>query len=227
MFHRHQLKSTGYSKLYSLDSICDLEGGAWRTAGRRTLRCCSLGFWLGTPATEATCLNKSWVYMLTSSCAISISKGLMWSVQVWVQVQPFFFFLVNPVQCNQPTSNTHLNLVLVHVWELVALSEIPQASPLGIQSTRESKKKCSNITKPHKTGTSLLSLHFSNHRAGYHSNPYRAWGLVLQSNSCAVTWQALGPLIYFCLCLSISLALLAWHDLALISAEAEKPRAFV
>lgn len=32
------------SELYSLDSMWDLEGGAWSTAGRRTLRCCSLGF---------------------------------------------------------------------------------------------------------------------------------------------------------------------------------------
>lgn len=45
------------SKLHSLDSICDFEGGAWRTAGRRTLRCCSLGFWLGMPVREPTCLN--------------------------------------------------------------------------------------------------------------------------------------------------------------------------
>lgn len=40
----YQLMSAGDFRLHSLDSICDLEGGAWRTAGRRTLRCCSLGF---------------------------------------------------------------------------------------------------------------------------------------------------------------------------------------
>lgn len=58
-------------KFYSLDSICDFEGGAWRTAGRRTLRCCSLGFWLGTPATEPT----YWLdFSEISRCIIFISK---------------------------------------------------------------------------------------------------------------------------------------------------------
>lgn len=33
----------------SLIELKDVEEGAWSTAGRSTLRCCSLGFWLGIP----------------------------------------------------------------------------------------------------------------------------------------------------------------------------------
>jgi hypothetical protein len=43
------------SSVYLPVRVSDLlGGGACSTAGRSTLRCCSLGFWLGTPATHYT-----------------------------------------------------------------------------------------------------------------------------------------------------------------------------
>lgn len=62
---------------------------------------------------------------------------------------------------------------------------------------RQTLKKDPRVRQQLIKGTFLLSLHLSNHRASYHSNPCRASSVALQSHSSAVTWQALGPLIYF------------------------------
>lgn len=84
----------GDTKLHSLDSICDLEGGAWRTAGRRTLRCCSLGFWLGMPVREPTYLNTTQEDVLGLCVQVEMwsfhfHKEVYIRVQVWVQVAFF------------------------------------------------------------------------------------------------------------------------------------------
>lgn len=107
----------------------------------------------------------------------------------------------------QTTSNANLNLVPVHVWELVALNGIPQASPLVRLSKRESrqlKKKRQRVAQQFKKTMFLLSLHLSNSSSdSYHGNPFRAPRVVLRSHSCAVTRQVLGPLFHFYLRLSI------------------------
>lgn len=123
------------SKLHSLDSICDLEGGAWRTAGRRTLRCCSLGFWLGTPEIEPTCLilfkhsMMFCVYMFKLRCSISKKGAYKKGARLGSNSSLSFHFnkvgVWKTTQKMRSTSNTNLNLVPVHVWELVALNGIP------------------------------------------------------------------------------------------------------